>query len=158
MKIPAPAGELAVSAAALHGYPVTLVVPVAWGEMDAMRHVNNIVYFRWFESARFAYFERVALPSLSGGAVSAILASTSCRYKAPILYPDTIEVGGRVTALEEHAFVMRYAVWSRGLERLAAEGEGRVVTYDYAAGAKVALPQELRASIVALESAFGNAL
>ena len=147
-----------MSAAALREYPVTLVVPVAWGEMDAMRHVNNIVYFRWFESVRFAYFERIALPSLSGGAVSAILASASCRYKAPIAYPDTIEVGGRVTALEEHAFVMRYAVWSRGLERLAAEGEGRVVTYDYAARAKVPLPPDLRARIVALESAVGNTL
>ena len=46
--------------ARLAHYPVRLVVPVAWGEMDSMRHVNNIVYFRWFESARFAYFERIA--------------------------------------------------------------------------------------------------
>ena len=143
---------------ALREYPVTLVVPVAWGEMDAMRHVNNAVYFRWFESARFAYFERIALPSLSGGSVSAILASTSCRYKAPVVYPDTIEVGGRVATLEDHAFVMRYAVWSRGLGRIAAEGEGRVVAYDYAAGAKVPLPAALRATIVALEAGVGNAL
>jgi acyl-CoA thioester hydrolase len=142
----------------LREYPVRLVVPVAWGEMDAMRHVNNIVYFRWFESARFAYFERIALPSLSGGNVSAILASTSCRYKAPLVYPDTIEVGGRVAALEEHAFVMRYAVWSRRLERMAAVGEGRVVAYDYDAGHKVALPATLRASIIALEAAAGNSL
>ncbi len=142
----------------LREYPVRLVVPVAWGEMDAMRHVNNIVYFRWFESARFAYFERVALPSLSGGNVSAILASTSCRYKAPLVYPDTLEVGGRVAALEEHAFVMRYAVWSRRLERLAAEGEGRVVAYDYDAGRKVPLPAPLRANIVALEAAAGNSV
>jgi acyl-CoA thioester hydrolase len=147
-----------VSDDALAGFPVRLVVPVAWGEMDAMRHVNNIVYFRWFESARFAYFERIDLPSLSGGDVSAILASTSCRYRAPILYPDTVEVGGRVFALDEHAFHMRYAVWSRNLTRLAAEGEARVVAYDYGAGKKVALPADLRARIVELEASAGNTL
>ena len=37
-------------------YPVVIETPVAWGEMDAYGHVNNIVYFRYFESARIAYF------------------------------------------------------------------------------------------------------
>ena len=42
----------------LAGYPVVIEIPVAWGEMDAFQHVNNIVYFRYFESGRIAYFER----------------------------------------------------------------------------------------------------
>jgi acyl-CoA thioester hydrolase len=41
--------------------PVIIEIPVAWGEMDALRHVNNIAYFRYFESARIAYFERLGL-------------------------------------------------------------------------------------------------
>jgi acyl-CoA thioester hydrolase len=147
-----------VSGSPLAGFPVALVVPLAWGEMDAMRHVNNIVYFRWFESARVAYIERVALGGFAEHAgTSAILASTGCRYKAPLEYPDTIEVGARVAQFEEHGFQMRYAVWSRTLGRLAAEGEGRVVTYDYAAGRKVALPADLRARILELERSAGNA-
>ena len=43
----------------LANFPVTIQVPVAWGEMDAFGHVNNIVYFRYFESARIAYFEKI---------------------------------------------------------------------------------------------------
>ena len=39
-------------------WPVTLEIPVQWGEMDAFGHVNNVVYLRWFESVRIAYFER----------------------------------------------------------------------------------------------------
>jgi acyl-CoA thioester hydrolase len=145
--------------AALAHYPVRLVVPVAWGEMDAMRHVNNIVYFRWFESARIAYFERVALPGFADQSpVSAILASAACRYRAPVEYPDTVEVGGGVAALEEHGFVMHYAVWSRKLERVAAEGEGRVVAYDYSARRKVALAPELRQRIVEIEATVGHRL
>ena len=45
----------------LAGYPVIIEIPVAWGEMDAFQHVNNIVYFRYFESARITYFERTGL-------------------------------------------------------------------------------------------------
>lgn len=41
--------------------PVVIETPVAWGEMDAFRHVNNTAYFRYFESARIAYFERLNL-------------------------------------------------------------------------------------------------
>ena len=41
--------------------PVVIEVPVAWGEMDSFQHVNNIVYLRYFESARIAYFERLSL-------------------------------------------------------------------------------------------------
>jgi len=40
-------------------YPVVVDIPVAWGEMDAYGHLNNIVYFRYFETARMAYFERL---------------------------------------------------------------------------------------------------
>ncbi|MFO7632899.1 MAG: acyl-CoA thioesterase [Caldilinea sp.] len=42
----------------LAGFPVIVEISVAWGEMDAFQHVNNIVYFRYFESGRIAYFER----------------------------------------------------------------------------------------------------
>ncbi|MDT5062333.1 MAG: acyl-CoA thioester hydrolase [Acidobacteriota bacterium] len=43
----------------LKGYPVVIVIPVAWGEMDSLQHVNNIIYFRYFESARMAYFNKL---------------------------------------------------------------------------------------------------
>ncbi|MCB0148997.1 MAG: acyl-CoA thioesterase, partial [Caldilineaceae bacterium] len=48
----------------LAGYPVVIEIPVAWGEMDAFQHVNNIVYFRYFESGRIAYFERAGMMNL----------------------------------------------------------------------------------------------
>lgn len=43
----------------LEGFPVVIELPVVWGEMDAFAHVNNVVYFRYFESARIAYLERI---------------------------------------------------------------------------------------------------
>ena len=46
-------------------YPVSIVIPVAWGDMDAFQHVNNVTYGRWLESARIAYFRRIGFMSQS---------------------------------------------------------------------------------------------
>jgi len=73
----------------MDGYPVVIEVPVAWGEMDAFGHVNNIVYFRYFESARLAYFYKLDLiDMMTKTGIGPILASTSCRFKIPLTYPD----------------------------------------------------------------------
>jgi acyl-CoA thioester hydrolase len=133
-------------------FPVCVLVPAAWGDMDAFAHVNNTVYLRWFESARIAYFERMAI--LEPGApskVGPILASVSCRFKAPLTYPDTVEVGVRVSDVGEDRFTMVYRVWSRALERVAALGEGSNVSYDYEAGRKAPLPAAWREAIERIE-------
>ena len=129
------------ASAHLAGFQVVISVPVAWGEMDAFAHVNNTVYFRWFESARIAYFDRVAFrePSENGG-IGPILASTQCRFRRPLTYPDTVLIGARVIALEADRFTMEYHVVSETSGGLAAEGSGVVVAYDYEAGAKAAVP------------------
>ncbi len=138
-------------------FPVRLSIRVAWGEMDAVAHLNNTVYFRYFESARIAYFERMdILPAGAPASVGPILASTSCRFRAPITYPDTVEVGARVRELSRDRFTMEYAVHSEQLGRVAATGEGVLVSYDYAAGRKVDLPEAWRERIVSLERAVGN--
>lgn len=138
-------------------YPVTLVLAIAWGDMDALAHVNNVVYFRWFESARVAYFGRVGLIDWTGeGVAGPILAAASCRYRAPLTYPDKVTVGARTVRLGRDRFVMGYAVASERLGRVAAEGEGTVVTYDFAAGRKVAMPAPLRQAILDLEASVGH--
>ena len=136
----------------LAGYPVVIQLPVAWGDMDAMQHVNNTVYFRYFESGRIAYFERLELmDQMKETGVGPILASASCRFKFPLTYPDTISVGVRVTDMGEDRFTMAFRVVSHRHQRVAAEGDGLIVTYDYRAGRKTLVPQEVRARIQALE-------
>ncbi len=136
----------------LDGYPVVIEVPVAWGDMDALGHVNNTVYFRWFESARIAYFERVRfMELLEETGVGPILASTHCRFRLPLDYPATVRIGATISALGEDRFVMRYAAASLAHARLAAEGEGLVVCFDYRRERKAPIPQELARRIVELE-------
>ena len=136
------------------GYPIVIEVPVAWGEMDAFQHVNNVAYFRYFESARIAYSEEIGLHELKEQTgIGPILASTSCRYKLPLTYPDTISVGAKITSIEEDRFSMKYVVVSHSHKRIAAEGEGVVVMYDYRGKKKTAIPKEIRDRIEKMENA-----
>lgn len=132
--------------------PVVIEIPVAWGEMDAFQHVNNIVYFRYFESARIAYFERVDYIGLmEQTGIGPILGSVQCKFKIPLTYPDTVFVGARVTKLETDRLTMEYYVVSHKAGKLAAQGEGVIVSFNYRENNKVPLPDILIERIRALE-------
>jgi acyl-CoA thioester hydrolase len=136
----------------LSDYPVVVELPVVWGEMDAFQHVNNVVYFRYFESARIAYSMKIglhALRDLTG--IGPILGSTSCKYRLPLTYPDTVSVGARTVKIEEDRFTMKYAIVSHKHGKIAAEGDGVIVMYDYREGKKTEVPAEIRQRIEDLE-------
>jgi acyl-CoA thioester hydrolase len=138
---------------ALEGFPVVVVVPVAWGEMDAYRHVNNVVYFRYFENARLEYFRRLdwfALEEETG--VGPILHSTEARFRRPLTYPDTVSIGARVAAIGEDRFELEHVVWSHARSAVAATGKGLVVAFEYAAARKAPLPAALRRRIEELQA------
>ena len=125
-------------------WPVSVRIPVAWGEMDAFGHVNNVVYFRYFESARIACFERVGYTELvRERGIGPILAHTDCRFRLPLEYPDTVTAATRIAEIGSDDFVMRYAVFSHRRARLAAEGSGRIVCLDYRAGTRTGLPDDI---------------
>jgi len=138
----------------LSHFPVVIQLPVVWGEMDAFGHVNNTVFFRYFETARLAYFERIAFgESAQPSDVGPILASTSCRFRRPLQYPDTIHVGPRVSEIGEDRFTMAYEIYSEAHDDIAAKGEGVIVAYDYANHQKAPLPDDVRQRIRALDPA-----
>lgn len=137
---------------ALRGFPVIIEIPVAWGEMDAFQHVNNIVYFRYFESVRIAYFDRLAyFDATAQTGLGPILASITCRFRFPLTYPDVVWAGAKITELGQDRFTMRHIVVSQRHGRVAAEGDGVIVSFNYRAQRKATLPDDLRRRIEALE-------
>jgi len=136
----------------LDGYPVVIKTPVAWGEMDAFQHINNTVYLRYFESARIAYFYKLdMIEAMTRTGIGPILASTSCKFKIPLTYPDNVLIGAKVTSIDEFSFMMGYCVFSVNHQKMAAEGDGLIVTLNYQENRKVPVPEELRQRILALE-------
>ncbi len=131
-------------------FPVQVRTPVAWGQLDAFNHVNNTVYFRWFEDARIACFQRIGFTAeVIKSGIGPILARTSCVFRQPLAFPDTITACARIEDLDDDRFTMIYAVFSDRVG-LAAHGEGRIVCFDYRAGAKAPLPDAVRAGVLAL--------
>ena len=99
--------------ALLDPYPVTITEEVIWGDMDAFQHVNNTVYFRYFESARIAFMVKTnMLDILKKSNIGPILASTHCDFRAPLTFPDTIHIGARVTDIQERKISMKFVVLS----------------------------------------------
>jgi acyl-CoA thioester hydrolase len=136
----------------LGDFPIIVEFPVAWGEMDALGHVNNIVYFRYFESARVAYLTKINFiePEQNDG-IAAILASTQCDFRKALAYPDTVSIGARVVEIGEDRFSMEYRLASHRLQKVAAEGKGVLFAYNYRDKCKAELPEAIRKNIQAVE-------
>lgn len=138
----------------LEDFPVTVEIPIAWGDMDAMGHVNNAVYFRYFETARIECFADVGLGSIEqSDGIGPILHSTSCRFRIPLTHPDTVTVGAQIGEVGEDRFVMRYRAVSHQHGAVAADGESLIVTFNYATGRKAPVPHDLAARLVGLSGA-----
>ena len=67
-------------------------IDIRWGDMDAMGHVNNTVYFRYMEQARIAWFESLVPRADAWGEISIVIVNASCNFRRPINYPGNVEV------------------------------------------------------------------
>ncbi len=132
-------------------FPVQVEIPIAWGDMDAFAHVNNTQFFKFFETARIAYFQAIGLGQSREGKCGPILASTRCDFLLPVTFPDTVVAYAGVTRLGGKSFTMAYRVTSQKLQADVASGEGVIVYYNYASSQSEPLPDELRQKVEQLE-------
>lgn len=122
--------------------------PVAWGEMDALGHVNNVCFFRYMESARVAFLLHVGIDRLRmAGGTGVILQSAQCRFRRPVFYPDTLLVSSRVESIEADRFTLAHDMTSKSTGEIVAIGSGVIVTYDYQNKSKVPIPAEWAAAL-----------
>ena len=135
----------------LVSFPVVVEFDVAWGEMDSFAHVNNVVYFRYFENARVPYLDRIGwMRSAAENGLGPIIASTSARYRKPVSYPDRLLVGVRVADIQADRVTFEYRLVSTRLNATAAEGQAVVVSYDYRNSCKCPIPESVLEAILAL--------
>lgn len=133
-------------------YPVIITQEVHWGDMDAFQHVNNKVYFRYFEDVRLAYLQKIgSLDHMKAHNTGPVLASTSCNFRAPVLYPDTVHIATRTKDLQEKRVAMEYVVFSEQQQKIVADGEGLMVYFDFVSGVSAKIPQVIAAEIKALQ-------
>ncbi len=131
---------------------VSLEVPVAWGEQDLFGHVNNIVYFRYFESVRMHFLERIGvLRSHKETGHGVILASTTCDFKKPVTWPQRLTIRTGSARIGNTSFTMDYLITDETGEAVAT-GTSVQVMYDYNTGNKMRVTDEVRAAIERVQS------
>ncbi|MGV8075638.1 MAG: acyl-CoA thioesterase [Syntrophobacteraceae bacterium] len=142
-----------MEAALLKGFPVVVEIPVEWGDMDAFRHVNNVVYFRYFQSARIAYFDRIGIwEFMEKTGIGLKISSVQAKYLTSLTYPDVVSIGTRVSGTNPNGFTMQCSVFSHRHSRIAAEGEAEIVTYNYRNYQNIPLPAKLKQKIHDIEA------
>lgn len=131
----------------LAGFHTITTLPVQWGDQDAFGHVNNVVYFRWLETARIDLLN--ACPSgvsMSGAGLGPILASIQCDYRRQIRFPDTISIGSRVTRIGRSSVDLGHLIVSHQQGVPVAEGRCVIVVFDYDHQRVTRIPEDLRLS------------
>jgi acyl-CoA thioester hydrolase len=137
---------------ALQGFPVVLLLPIQWADLDAYGHVNNLVYLRWFEAARAVYATRVGVEVLPGrSGVGAALASISCKYLRQLSYPGSVFSGVRATRISLGGVTLEFRIVDSSIGVPVAEGTCDAALYDYAENKPVAVPERIRAAVEELE-------
>lgn len=132
----------------LDHYPLVFEQTVAWGDMDAFGHVNNVQYYRYIESARIAYMELV---NVFAADILTVVSHNQCQYLAPLYYPDTLRIGVQIVELRNSAFRMQYALYSEQQQVLVAQAEAVVVCVNKADLKKTQIPEHIKAKIKQLQ-------
>jgi acyl-CoA thioester hydrolase len=129
-------------------WPYSHVDRVRFGDLDAMRHVNNVAFLSFFEDARIQYISGLLGddPTTRRG-FGFIFAECRINYRAPAFFDEEIRTCIRPGEVRRSSARLEFAMFTVGDERLLAEGYGVVVGYDYAAGRSMPLPDSLRAAL-----------
>ena len=122
-------------------------IPIRWGDMDAMGHVNNTVYFRYMESTRIEW-----LSGLGHGAglvhdEGPVIINAACTFFVPLNYPGTIEVRMYCGQPGRSSVPTYYEIGLTGDETIYATGDAKIVWMDVESGKSVPIPDALRARL-----------
>jgi acyl-CoA thioester hydrolase len=117
-------------------------IPIRWGDMDAMGHVNNTVYFRYMEQARIGWFDALVPEDEAWRTTGIVIVNASCNFKRPINYPGTVEV--RVFAGPPGGSSVPTFYDLLVNEELYADGAAVVVFISMATQKPVRIPPDIR--------------
>jgi acyl-CoA thioester hydrolase len=124
------------------------VFPMRWGDMDALGHLNNTLYFRFCEEARVKWLEERGWGVRTDAGTGAILASTQCQFRAPVVYPCDVRVETYLKKVGNSSFTLTHRIARNDdVAQTVAEAEAVVVWCDYATGKSVSLPDTLRTQL-----------
>ncbi len=147
-----------MSRAPLHGrsaYAAWQAMGTRWGDNDMYGHVNNVVYYAWFDTAVNNWLIQSGLLALDGGPLIGLAVQSSCRYAHSLAYPDRVEIGLAADHIGTSSVTYRLGAFRLGAPDAAAEGLFTHVYVDAATRRPRPLPEDWRAALTALAGGQG---
>ncbi|WP_423821040.1 thioesterase family protein [Salinisphaera sp. SPP-AMP-43] len=118
-------------------------MPTRWMDNDVYGHVNNVVYYSYFDSAANRYLIDAGGLDIHRDPVVGFVVSSHCRYHEPIAFPETLEIGLRVDRLGDRSVTYGLAIFKAGADTASADGEFVHVFVERASGLSTAVPDKL---------------
>ena len=124
-------------------------IPIRWGDMDAMGHVNNTIYFRYMEQARISWFGTLVPEDEAWQSTGIVIANAICNYRRPITYPGTVEVKLYVGPPGGSSVPTYYELRVGDVPMPYADGEAVVVFIDLKLQKPARMPEDIRQRLLA---------
>jgi len=138
-------------------YPHFLTITTRWMDNDVYGHVNNVVYYSYFDTVVNEYLIRAGVLDFERGATIGLVVETHCNYFAPVVFPERVDAGLRVTRLGASSVRYEVGLFREGSDEAAAHGHFVHVYVDRVTRRPVNLPDALRAALEPIGVAIGTA-
>ena len=125
-------------------------VTTRWADNDAYGHVNNVVYYAWFDTAVNAWLIRAGLLDVAEGDPIGLVVETGCRYARPLSFPEPVEIGLAVDRIGKSSISYVLGVFAKNESEAAAEGRFTHVYVGRATRRPVEIPTSWRHELEAL--------
>ncbi len=127
---------------------LTSVMPMRWGDMDALGHVNNTVYFRYMEQARVEWLDRLGFDLNTTRDEGVVVVNASCTFLLPLTYPGSVEVRMFFDKPGRSSVQTHYELRKAGEDTLYAEGAAKMVWVSLATGKSAPWPEWILKAVV----------
>jgi len=131
-------------------YPHHAPIQTRWMDNDVYGHVNNVTYYSYFDTAVNRYLIEAGALDIEKSAVIGLVVETSCRYRAPITFPEAVTAGIRVARIGTSSVRYEIGLFREDEDIACAEGHFIHVYVDRATRRPVPLPDALRAALMPL--------
>ena len=133
------------------GYRAFRTITTRWMDNDAYGHVNNVVYYSWFDTVVNAHLIEQGALDIHAGEVIGLVIETQCNYFAPVAFPQTVEAGLRVAKIGNSSVRYEVGLFVQGEDLTVARGHFVHVYVDRATRRPTHLPQALRRVLESLQ-------
>lgn len=127
-------------------------IPTRWHDNDVYGHVNNVVYYGWFDTAVNAWLIENGFLDPTTSEIVGLVVETGCSYFESVAFPETVEAGIAVEQLGTSSVTYRIGIFRQGSEQAAAQGRFTHVYVARASQKPVPIPAPLRAALTAIQS------